>query len=91
MKKIMTLAAMFAAVMMAFSSCDKPTPTPGPDTDQPAETCPDCGEALEDCTCEELPAGAITIDGQYDDWNALGTKVVTQLQTLMHLSRLSRL
>ena len=77
MKKIMTLAAMFAAVMMAFSSCDKPAPTPGPDTDQPAETCPDCGEALEDCTCDELPAGAITIDGEYGDWDALGTKVVT--------------
>ena len=79
MKKIMTLAAMFAAVAMTFSACNKEQkPDNGGENNggTTTETCPDCGEPLDDCTCEELPAGAITIDGEYGDWDALGSKAV---------------
>ena len=68
MKKIMTLAAMFAAVAMTFSAC-QPENNPGNGGDN-TETCPDCGEALEDCTCEDF-VSAITVDGQFDDWAAV--------------------
>ena len=74
MKKFMTIAAMFAAVMVSFSSCKKDEkPQGGNDT---VVTCPDCGEPEDDCTCDALPEGAIKIDGEYADWDALGTKVV---------------
>ena len=80
MKKIMTLAAMFAAVAMTFSACNKeqkPDNGGNEGGNNTEQTCPDCGEPLDDCTCEELPAGAITIDGEYGDWDALGAKVVS--------------
>ena len=67
MKKIMTLAAMFAAVMVSFSSCTKDDkPQGGNET----VTCPDCGEAEEDCTCNDFQA-AIQIDGDFADWAAV--------------------
>ena len=66
MKKIMTLAAMFAAVMVSFSSCEK-TPDQGGNT---VVTCPDCGEAEEDCTCNDFEA-AIKVDGDFADWAAV--------------------
>ena len=68
MKKFMTIAAMFAAVMVSFSSCNKEDkPQGGGNT---VTTCPDCGEALEDCTCGEFEA-AIQIDGDFADWAAV--------------------
>ena len=66
MKKIMTLAAMFAAVMVSFSSCEKTPDQGGNET----VTCPDCGEAEEDCTCNDFQA-AIQIDGDFADWAAV--------------------
>ena len=70
MKKFMTFAAMFAAVAMSFSACTKDN---GDDNGKTPETevCPDCGEALEDCTCEEEFVSAITVDGKFDDWAAI--------------------
>ena len=60
MKKLMTFAAMFAAVSMMFSACDEKDPqgnepTPGPGTEN------------------EIPEtnSAIQIDGLYADWDAL--------------------
>ena len=76
MKKIMTFAAMFAAVAIAFSACNKEDQKDNGGTPE-TEVCPDCGEPVEDCTCEEEAAGAIKIDGEYGDWDALGSKVVT--------------
>ena len=70
MKKIMTLAAMFAAVAMTFSACNKEDNGGDNNGAGNTETCPDCGEALEDCTCEDF-VSAITIDGQFDDWAAV--------------------
>lgn len=68
MKKFMTIAAMFAAVMVSFSSCNKEDkPQGGGNT---VTTCPDCGEALEDCTCGEFES-AIQIDGDFADWAAV--------------------
>jgi len=89
MKKIMTLAAIFAAVMMGISSCnpDDTKPEQKPDTEQPDQT-PDGGEETPDGG-EETPDGgedtpdggdeataAITIDGDFADWDAL-TDVAT--------------
>ena len=66
MKKLMTIAAMFAAVMISFSSCQK-TPDGGK---TPVENvCPDCGE--DPCVCEQTVGGAIQIDGEYADWEGL--------------------
>ena len=68
MKKFMTIAAMFAAVMVSFSSCTKDDTKPqGGNT---VVTCPDCGEAMEDCTCGEFES-AIKIDGDFADWAAV--------------------
>ena len=68
MKKFMTIAAMFAAVMVSFSSCNKEDkPQGGGNT---VVTCPDCGEAEEDCTCGDFQA-AIQIDGDFADWAAV--------------------
>ena len=67
MKKIMTLAAMFAAVMVSFSSCEK---TPDQGGNNTEVTCPDCGELEEDCTCNDFEA-AIKIDGDFADWAAV--------------------
>ena len=68
MKKFMTIAAMFAAVMVSFSSCKKDDTKPqGGNTEV---TCPDCGEAMDDCTCDDFQA-AIQIDGDFADWAAV--------------------
>lgn len=69
MKKFMTLAAMFAAVMISFSACE-PTVDPAPTP----TVCPDCGE--DPCVCEAPYVSPITIDGNFDDWAAL-TNAVT--------------
>ena len=67
MKKFMTIAAMFAAVMVSFSSCNKEGK---PQDGNTVVTCPDCGEAEEDCTCGDFQA-AIQIDGDFADWAAV--------------------
>ena len=67
MKKFMTIAAMFAAVMVSFSSCKKDDKPQGGNTEV---TCPDCGEAMDDCTCGEFES-AIKIDGDFADWAAV--------------------
>lgn len=68
MKKIMTLAAMFAAVMVSFSSCEKNNGPQGGNND----VCEDCGE--DPCVCEEY-VPAITIDGDFADWDAVQASV----------------
>ncbi len=74
MKKIMTLAAMFAAVMMGVSSCnpDDTKPQDKPDTEQGGENNGDenNGEEGDEYVCP------ITIDGDFADWDAL-TNAVT--------------
>ena len=74
MKKIMTLAAMFAAVMMSFSACnpDDTKPQDKPDTEQG-------GENEDEGNQEEEPTAAITIDGDFADWDALEGAVVATL------------
>ena len=72
MKKFMTLAAMFAAVMVSFTACDEnttdPTPTPG------EEVCADCGK--NPCECEAAYESPIKIDGDFADWDALDASKV---------------
>ena len=73
MKKIMTLAAMFAAVMMSFSACnpDDTKPQDKPGTEQG-------GENEDEGNQEEEPTAAISIDGDFADWDALqGAQVAT--------------
>ena len=66
MKKFMTFAAMFAAVAISFSACNKdPQPDNGGNT---VVTCPECGEPEADCTCGDYEA-PITVDGDFSDWN----------------------
>ncbi len=63
MKKIMMMAAMFAAVMVSFSACEKePGKTPGGNGDD-----------------EEEPsfASPISIDGDFSDWDALDPSKVS--------------
>ena len=74
MKKFMTLAAMFAAVMVSFSSCEKDNGgndeggnNNGGGT---TEVCPDCGE--NPCVCYNAP---ITIDGDFSDWDSVNAAV----------------
>ena len=63
MKKIMNLAAMFAAVMVSFSACQKDNG--------------DENKGNDGWDDDEFTA-AITIDGDYSDWDALdATKVVS--------------
>jgi len=82
MKKIMTLAAIFAAVMMGISSCnpDDTKPEQKPDTEQPGtedETpgTEDETPGTEDETPgteDETPAElGIVIDGDFADWDAV--------------------
>ena len=75
MKKFMTIAAMFAAVMMSFSSCEKDNGGKNEGGNNngggTTEVCPDCGE--DPCVCEEEPTTAITIDGDFSDWDAVQT------------------
>lgn len=72
MKKFMTLAAIFAAVAMSFSACEKEDNKGNNNGggNNTVTTCPDCGEALEDCTCGEFEC-AITVDGEFADWAAV--------------------
>ena len=73
MKKIMTLAAMFAAVMVSFSSCEKEGNNGNGNGN--VTTCPECGEPEADCTCEDYQS-PITIDGEFADWDALDAAYV---------------
>ncbi len=68
MKKLMTFAAMIAAVAVSFSACTKEN---GGNKTPETEVCEECGEALEDCTCEDEFVSAITVDGKFDDWAAV--------------------
>ena len=85
MKKIMTLAAIFAAVMMGVTSCnpDDTKPEQKPDVETPdnggEETPDNGGEETPDNGGEETPAAAITIDGDFSDWDALEGAVVATL------------
>ena len=76
MKKIMTLAAMFAAVMMGVSSCnpDDTKPQDKPDTEQGGENNGDENNGEEG---GEYVA-PITIDGNFDDWAALADATVAE-------------
>ena len=58
MKKFMTFAAMFAAVAIAFTACNKEEkPQGGNNT---TTVCPDCGE--DPCTCDDYES-PVKIDG----------------------------
>ena len=75
MKKIMTLAAIFAAVMMGFSACqpeDQPS-TPG------TEDTPGTNDETPG-TNDETPAATVTIDGEFADWDALDDAVVASCE-----------
>ena len=74
MKKLMTIAAMFAAVMISFSSCEK---NPDDGGKKPVQNlCHECGE--DPCFCEQVTGRAIQIDGEYADWDAVaGVSVAT--------------
>ena len=90
MKKIMTLAAIFAAVMMGISSCnpDDTKPEQKPDTEQPGNETPGEGEGEQtpgegegeqtpgEGEGEEEYASPITIDGTFTDWDNLEGVVV---------------
>ena len=61
MKKIMTLAAMFAAVAMAFSACNEENPQgTGDENNDPKD--PETPEVVD---------LGIVIDGQFADWDAV--------------------
>ena len=86
MKKIMTLAAIFAAVMMGFSACqpeDQPsTPgteeTPGTNEETPGTNEETPGTNEETPGEEEEATAAVTIDGNFEDWDNLeGVQVAT--------------
>ena len=66
MKKIMTLAAMFAAVAMTFSACNKENKPAGGNGGNNG------GENNE----EDEFVSAITVDGDYSDWAALDASKV---------------
>ena len=75
MKKIMTLAAMFAAVAMTFSACNKEQKPDngGNEGGNTEQTCPDCGE--NPCVCEPEYEAPITIDGDFSDWDSVNAAV----------------
>ena len=76
MKKIMTLAAMFAAVAMTFSACNKeqkPDNGGNEGGNNTEQTCPDCGE--NPCVCEPEYEAPITIDGDFSDWDSVNAAV----------------
>ena len=86
MKKIMTLAAIFAAVMMGVTSCnpDDTKPEQKPDVETPdnggEETPDNGGEETPDNGGEQTPedeyVSPITIDGDFADWDNLEGVVV---------------
>lgn len=66
MKKFMTLAAMFAAVMMSFTACDNDDKKkPGKDDDEEPEF-----------------VSPITVDGNFADWDALDASKVASTATV---------
>ena len=77
MKKILTLAAIFAAVMMSFSACnpDDTKPEQKPETEQGGEN-----EGGENTGGEENQepdyVSPVTIDGNFDDWAAIDASKV---------------
>lgn len=74
MKKIMTLAAIFAAVMMGITSCnpDDTKPEQKPDTEQGGENNGGENNGGENNGGEEAEyESPITIDGTFDDWAAI--------------------
>lgn len=97
MKKIMTLAAIFAAVMMGISSCnpDDTKPEQKPGTEQGGEN--NGGEqggennggeeGGENNGGEQTPGGEdeyaspVTIDGDFADWDALDASKVVVLES----------
>ena len=83
MKKIMTLAAIFAAVMMGVTSCnpDDTKPEQKPDVETPdngGEETPDNGGEQ---TPEDEYVSPITIDGDFADWDALDASKVAVATT----------
>ena len=69
----MTLAAMFAAVMVSFTACEEQTTDPTPDGTE-TEVCADCGK--NPCECEQGYVSPIKIDGDFADWDALDASKV---------------
>ena len=71
----MTIAAMLAAVAIAFTACNKENK---PDSGKtPTEvTCPDCGQPEDECTCNDYES-PITIDGDFSDWDAVAAVSAT--------------
>ena len=77
MKKIMTLAAMFAAVAMTFSACNKEEKPSGNNGGNNTEN--NGGEnngGEENNGSEDEYVAPITIDGQFADWDALDASKV---------------
>ena len=70
MKKIMAIAAIFAATMMSFTSCEKDPVNGGEETN----VCPDCNQ--NPCECEVEYSSPITIDGDFSDWDGLDASKV---------------
>ncbi|MBQ8500511.1 MAG: hypothetical protein IJ495_07430 [Bacteroidales bacterium] len=73
MKKIFTLAAIFAAAMMSFTACEETKPDNGGTTTD-ENLCPDCGK--DPCECEPEYVSPITVDGDFSDWDALDASKV---------------
>ena len=63
MKKFFALAAIFAATMMSFTSCEDTTKPDGGET--PADVCPDCQK--NPCECEPEYVSPVTIDADFSD------------------------
>ena len=72
MKKFFALAAIFAATMMSFSSCEK-TPVQGGEQTDP--NCTECGK--NPCECEPEYVSPITVDGDFADWAGLDASKVS--------------
>ena len=73
MKKFFALAAIFAATMMSFSSCEK-TPVQGGEQTDP-NACTECGQ--NPCVCEPEYVSPITVDGDFADWAGLDASKVS--------------
>ena len=84
MKKLMTLAAIFAAVMMGISSCnpDDTKPEQKPDVEQPGDETPGDETPGDETPGDETPGDetpgdetpaelGIVIDGEFADWEAV--------------------
>ena len=78
MKKIMTLAAIFAAVMMGFSACQPEDQPSTPGTEETPGTNEETPGTNDETPGEEEDTFAIKIDGEYSDWENLeGVQVAT--------------